>query len=1444
MISTIIILISLVLTSFVKVSTYLDAIRAANGDIAILATTTKELSASQTVLAMTSAKCTKQQIAETLVKKGYTTEVINETMANNANTASKYGNVTATNLLATAQARLNAFILANPYLAVTLAATAAIAAIITINKKYKQSIEESITKSKELVTTFKDSQNTLKSNADTISTLKDEYKDLATGVDTFGNNISLTEEEFKRYHEITTQIASMFPTMVSGYDEQGNAILKNKGNVEALNEALKEQQRIANQEVLNNADDIFKGVKNETKQVKEDIDDINTAIKLMTGANVPVTTGAKKVLKDSNVSKSTVKNASGYGVTESYALRENATLAEQQQYQDKINALVAKRTTLLAKQEDVQGRVNSVTQAYLDNSTTYADLNNEQQGAISALSSALDPSKFEYDDGVMQDWIFSNLIVPIKENKDNVQSAISDLLSLDSANMSAEDYKAQVDEYVNAISSILNVSSDDVKISLGIDVSYNQVSTMLNDLKQRVSSDVYSMLADLPIEDLKFAYEINNIGSMTWDDILGKIKELKDKSKVEIKVDTSLQGVLTNIASVSTGLDKLNGIWKDVEDKKSFDFSSLVSKDFVDEFGNLGSAYEDFISTVSKTPDNLDATKSAFDRLVGAYLNSKNALNGVTEETKAQAIAALESQGITNAEVIVQEYLEAQLDETGKSMLEYRLAKETANGSVLDSTSDIENLISLVEALGGASYALQRFAQLKANVAKGEEMMANAGSSEERYNAGAYMKKINEGYMTDITGSALSEVKKALNGTTVTMPTYGGNAANNDNKKETSSKDKTDEELSKIIDSIQKKSEEIDSKISLLKEQLSFEELVGNTENINKINEQINSLLKSKPETLSQSQKELELLKKKYTSEENIATIEEAIESNQSEYMSARTEGLQSDIDLVNAKYEAEEEGYEQTRKYIDFIRNQSPEVSIQALNFNTDEISVIDKQLAEKEFTIQAYLKLGLTENSDTVKEIRDSIVDLEQEKYDIKLDNIELSFNLEKAVLDDVDTLKNQIQTAINLAMANDNTDLQLDLQKKIEVLNGESIKNIGEHVKLLQQQRSAEGVTAEEYIEYTTEINDLLSQQSSLISDQISLIEGQAAIFAEKEVYGKNGQDEWETKNEAEIQAIQDQIDALDKLNDKKKEETEIEDKLLEIQKLEAKLQELQANKTVKILKKNEDGSWQWDYIADYEEVAETEEEISDKRLELQEIYDEQSLAQQKAALEAEIELLEQAKVDKQSEYDEQYKDYVKSHVDILNEDASFNNELNESIETGFATISATIDTKMSDMNTTYNDGMYNIYTTVRNYMEMIRAELDSVDGVDIDATATSSTISGLPSLSATTGFATGGLNTSTGWQLLHGTQSSPERVLSSAQTEAFESLVYKAMPEIAKSAEILSNLTNTNSTQSGDSIGINIAKIELPNVKNGEQFAQELTNIAKGLTQKAKLKSAKG
>ena len=130
--------------------------------------------------------------------------------------------------------------------AVSTIASIAITALIDVAIK---KLDKAIITAKEaaqMTERFKESYSSMQQEqAESIKTLGDleeEFNQLSKGVNSLGTNVSLTEEEFERYHEITAIIADEIPTLVKGYDDQGNAIIKLTGNVNSLTEAYKSMQ--------------------------------------------------------------------------------------------------------------------------------------------------------------------------------------------------------------------------------------------------------------------------------------------------------------------------------------------------------------------------------------------------------------------------------------------------------------------------------------------------------------------------------------------------------------------------------------------------------------------------------------------------------------------------------------------------------------------------------------------------------------------------------------------------------------------------------------------------------------------------------------------------------------------------------------------------------------------------------------------------------------------------------------------------------------------------------------------------------------------------------------------------------------------------------------------------------------------------------------------------
>lgn len=129
-------------------------------------------------------------------------------------------------------------------MAVSWAISEVISLAVTAIDNYVNRVKYAKEALDDFYSSVKDQEDSLSSNEQWIEQNGDRYAKLAKGVDDCGHNVSLTTDEFSEYRNITKEIANMFPEMVSGYNDQNDAIIKNKGNVEALTKAYEDQRRL------------------------------------------------------------------------------------------------------------------------------------------------------------------------------------------------------------------------------------------------------------------------------------------------------------------------------------------------------------------------------------------------------------------------------------------------------------------------------------------------------------------------------------------------------------------------------------------------------------------------------------------------------------------------------------------------------------------------------------------------------------------------------------------------------------------------------------------------------------------------------------------------------------------------------------------------------------------------------------------------------------------------------------------------------------------------------------------------------------------------------------------------------------------------------------------------------------------------------------------------
>lgn len=117
-----------------------------------------------------------------------------------------------------------------------------------------------------------DNAKTLAETKKTVTAIADEFERLEKGVSSDGSNLSLNTADYARYQELSAQIAEMFPNLISGWNDEGAAIVSVTDKVNGLigaYETLSQKNRF---QLLADAPGMVKGNRLNTKETQEKID--------------------------------------------------------------------------------------------------------------------------------------------------------------------------------------------------------------------------------------------------------------------------------------------------------------------------------------------------------------------------------------------------------------------------------------------------------------------------------------------------------------------------------------------------------------------------------------------------------------------------------------------------------------------------------------------------------------------------------------------------------------------------------------------------------------------------------------------------------------------------------------------------------------------------------------------------------------------------------------------------------------------------------------------------------------------------------------------------------------------------------------------------------------------------------------------------------------------
>ena len=578
----------------------------------------------------------------------------------------------------------------------------------------------------DLMSSYKSALDTANDNAKTIEELASKYEELSKGVNDLGENVALTADEYSEYNELVNQIADMFPTLIQGYTDEGNAILSLKGNVEELRDAYKEAQQEAYNMLIvsgkdNDGNDIIKNYHNQVNGKEPALSKYSSYINGRAGANdaIDIITRLTGTLTPDEFRETydqlykEYKNVWHSGKIQD-ALKSSG-------FKDLVGGLkwskitsedLAKvkhsaQETIKAYKDEIDSSlqdVQTLANAYLMTNEDYGKLSDQAKTAVSLLVNSIDEnianqfsSKVDVDDYV------TGIVNKVKGST-KLRNSLTELFTLDTKNLTDTNTE-KINSYIDAIAKAIGEDPIELKIRLGFDESDKEVyDNVLRKAKDALGGYAYNERGGVALTKTGRAimdfWDENVITAedvALWGNVTVGIKDATDamNAYTKAKKEAMAAGGIADSLSITKTVEQLNTQLKPAMDSLKSAWQSIFTIDEdtgkqlfslkdvgVETFESIRSdlaeldkiagitidysSYEKFVSVLSNTSSTADDVQAQFDNLATSIVYATDCTD-MSAETYDLLVKSLTEMGLTNAGEVLSNLgdIQAELASTG-----------------------------------------------------------------------------------------------------------------------------------------------------------------------------------------------------------------------------------------------------------------------------------------------------------------------------------------------------------------------------------------------------------------------------------------------------------------------------------------------------------------------------------------------------------------------------------------------------------------------------------------------------------------------------------------------------------------------------------------------------------------------------------------------------------
>lgn len=565
-----------------------------------------------------------------------------------------------------------------------------------------------IAKGKEAKETILEQNQTYKDQKSQLEELQEQYTKYASGVKISGNiikNATLSDEDFQAFLDTSNQIANLAPSMIDGWDSEGNAILKFGTDTKEANQQISDyiqlQRDVTHLSIRDNLQDEYKGVVKDAektgkeisnkKDQKKEADTITsgwTALKNATETDGPITfttTAPQKeveeLLDKYKVTSLITSDVNGdtytVDMSELSAADKNAlkTSLESKEAlaQGNANLIESEKLAQEAVQASKWKDLLPSLQAYVESSNMFdnmdSDVAERAKNGINTMLSNIDISKMTdqiKDAGGIDDWIDKTLIAPMTSGSKDVQKAWADLFSLEDSygsedsKMTVGEWSKQRNDYLKTISEGTGESFDSLAKKLGYKTDEGwTVREQINNAAARLygknydrdqRAEIGSYLNGLTKDNYEIAIDLLINGDKAFsslDEFKEKVNEAISNAKNQAdEAAVSLDSMETKVSTAKSTLSSMGTILTETTSaggisKDNVKILSTAFKDVKDPRGIEQNVNDLFTTTSDGIKLNIDALKTFTE--YQAEATDGDFEKGIKLQTKAIAEQAEET---------------------------------------------------------------------------------------------------------------------------------------------------------------------------------------------------------------------------------------------------------------------------------------------------------------------------------------------------------------------------------------------------------------------------------------------------------------------------------------------------------------------------------------------------------------------------------------------------------------------------------------------------------------------------------------------------------------------------------------------------------------------------------------------------------------------------------